>query len=427
MPELVAGRYLPVRLLGAGGSADVWLAEDQALGILVALKLPRRERSKLVQAGDGSAVRRELAVARRLSHPNIVAVLDSGEVDGDPFIAFEYVDGPSLREALQQGPLPVGQVRRIGQDIAAALAHAHDRGILHNDIKPENILLAPDGAKLTDFGVAAGATTLTITSAAGFAGSLAYLAPEVLQGEAPSAASDQYGFALVLYEAACGRLPWLGSTPAAVAGQRLAIPAPPLASITGAPASLSPALDRALRARPSDRYPSVTALAQALTGPPAGSPARASRGAGGMPRRRLALAASGCWLLTIGSLVAAMELRDAAQTRAATAATTADHRVRDVDPAVLPPPSQPEPPPVTAPTPTPIPATDPGPALPAPPDPPNQPGRGNGEERRAAGDDDGDDDDDRGDDDRGDDEGDDEGRRGEHGGRGNGRGGGRDG
>ncbi|MBI2766609.1 MAG: serine/threonine protein kinase [Chloroflexi bacterium] len=266
----VGGRYQLLRPLGMGGYAEVWLATDDDTGRQVALKLPRRERSALAPTG-AAGCRRELAAAARLSHPNIVRLLDSGMDRGEPYLVFEYVDGPSLREALSTGgALPPSEVVRLGSELAGALAYAHSRGVLHNDIKPENILLARDGAKLADFGAAAGLSrTLTASATHELAGTVAYLAPEVLQGAAASEASDIYSLALVLFEAAAGRLPWPGATAAAVAGQRLATPAPPLRSAApGMPPAFEDAIARALSRSPAVRPASVAAFGAALVAQP---------------------------------------------------------------------------------------------------------------------------------------------------------------
>jgi serine/threonine-protein kinase len=266
--NLIDERYALVRSLGAGGFAEVWLADDLRQHRQVALKLPRGQRSALASAATSPASR-EFALAARLEHPHIVRVLGTGESEGEPYLVLEYVDGPSLRERLRDGrPLSIPEVQRLAGELTSALAHAHSRGILHNDIKPENILLGPNGAKLTDFGAAAGMlTTVTAAAPGDFAATIAYLAPEVLQGEQATPASDIYALGLVLYEAAAGRLPWNGSTAAALAGQRMAAPAPSLETfVPEAPATLSEALSRALWAEPAGRFQHAEEFGLALRG-----------------------------------------------------------------------------------------------------------------------------------------------------------------
>ena len=265
--HLVDGRYALVRQLGAGGFAEVWLADDQQTSRQVALKLPRGARSALAgPASDRS--HREFAAAARLEHPNIVRVLATGESDGEPYLVLEYVDGPNLRDRLRSsGPLPIAEVEALGRNLTSALGHAHSRGVLHNDIKPENILLGPDGAKLTDFGAAAGLQTTLTATPADFAATVAYLAPEVLQGAEPTPRSDIYALGLVLYEATAGRLPWDGASAGALAAQRFATPPRPVTAYRPeAPAALSDALDRALWPEPEGRFTSAAEFGLALQG-----------------------------------------------------------------------------------------------------------------------------------------------------------------
>lgn len=247
--------------------AEVWLAHDAVHGQLVALK------RALPFAGSEArdALLREADIGRQLRHPNIVEVLDGGEADGLPFLVSEYVEGPSLREVLNtRGPLAEREVRAIGQGVAAALSLAHRQGVTHNDLKPENILLGVDGPKVTDFGAASSLTqTVGPERARELMGTLAYLAPEVLQGAAPSPRSDVYALGLTLYESAAGRLPFAGSTPAAIAGQRLAQGAPPLRALApAASAELEAALVRALQPDPAARFADAGEFAAALRGAP---------------------------------------------------------------------------------------------------------------------------------------------------------------
>ena len=265
--QLVDERFALVRLLGSGGFAEVWLADDLREHKQVALKLPRGRRSSL--AGEAPAPEREFDIAARLDHPNIVRVLASGTSDGEPYLVLEYVEGPSLREHLRDsGPLTISETRALAAELSSALAHAHGRGILHNDIKPENILLGPEGAKLTDFGAAAGVlSTIGLGQDAEFAATIAYLAPEVLQGERPTPRSDIYALGLVLYEAASGRLPWASGTASAVAGQRLAAPAVALdVFIPEAPGFLVAALTRAMALIPEERFASAEEFGLAVEG-----------------------------------------------------------------------------------------------------------------------------------------------------------------
>ena len=314
---LVGGRYELRRLLGAGGFAEVWLAEDHQAGQKVALKLPRGRRSNL--AGAAPSGHRELAAAQRLEHPHIVRVLGSGEEAGDAYLVMEYVEGPNLRERLATGPLATPELAALSRELSSALAHAHGRGILHNDIKPENVLLGRDGAKLADFGAAAGVeTTLATRSAGDFAATLAYIAPEVLQGERPTVQSDVYALALVLFEAASGRLPWSGTGAAVVAAQRLAGPARSLREVSPAvPGAFAAAVDRGLSLDPQDRFRSVSEFQNAAAGASptvvlaemmgaTPQPTRAAR-----PRRALAAATAVVGSVVFGAGLLSIFERDA--------------------------------------------------------------------------------------------------------------------
>jgi serine/threonine protein kinase len=272
--------------------AEVWLAEDLRLGRWVAVKALHAALTEAIDPEAVAAFEREARVVARLQHPNIVAVYDAGEFAGRRYIVTEYVHGYTLRQLIAtQGRLTEREVVRLGRQVASALAYAHEQGIIHGDVKPENILVNEHGvAKLADFGVAETlGRTLSPAMANDILGTIAYLAPEVIQGESPSPASDQYALALTLYEAAAGRLPWAGATPAAVAGQRLAAPAPPLRRFApGASAALEAVLARALAIDPAARYPGLEAFGAALAGvaPPAAAAAPVAAPPGRPPELR---------------------------------------------------------------------------------------------------------------------------------------------
>ncbi|PFG74413.1 serine/threonine-protein kinase [Tepidiforma thermophila] len=273
--DIIEGRYRLERLLGTGGMAEVWLAEDLRLGRWVAVKALHSALTEAIDPEAVAAFEREARVVARLQHPNIVAVYDAGEFAGRRYIVTEYVHGYTLRQLIAtQGRLTEREVVRLGRQVASALAYAHAQGVVHGDVKPENILLNEQGvAKLADFGVAETlGRTLSPAMANDILGTIAYLAPEVIQGERPSPAADQYALALTLYEAAAGRLPWSGVSPAAVAGQRLAAPAPPLRRFApGASAALEAVLARGLAIEPAARFPGMETFGAALAGvnPPA--------------------------------------------------------------------------------------------------------------------------------------------------------------
>lgn len=246
--------------------SEVWLAHDERLDRPVAVKVmdrPPSEADALV-----TSLEREARVIARLQHPSIVAVYDVGEHEGRQYLVMEYVHGRSLRQLLEvNGRLSVAETLRLGRQLASALAYAHRQGVLHCDVKPENILIDEHGvAKLTDFGIADVVTrTLRPEEARELLGTIAYLAPEVLAGESPSPASDVYSLALTLFECLAGHLPFRGETAAAIAVQRLSQPAPPLRQfVPAAPADLEAVLARALATKPEERYPSAVQFARAL-------------------------------------------------------------------------------------------------------------------------------------------------------------------
>jgi serine/threonine protein kinase len=203
---LVAGRYRLERILGTGGMASVWLARDERLGRAVAVKLL----SDSLAQDDSylSRFRREARLAAGLSHPNLVKVYDFGGEDERPYLVMEYVEGGTLADRTAGETAPELDPDRLARELLGALDHIHSAGIVHRDIKPGNVLIAPDGsARVTDFGIAQpeGATRLTGTGLV--VGTRNYIAPEVLRGEAATVRSDLYSCAMVLQEAFGEMLP----------------------------------------------------------------------------------------------------------------------------------------------------------------------------------------------------------------------------
>jgi serine/threonine-protein kinase len=273
--SLLGGRYLPGPELGSGGMAHVYLATDTALDREVAVKVLRD------QYGADPVYRerfsREAKAAGRLEHPNIVKVLDSGWQDGSPYIVMELVRGASLREALERnGPLTVNETIDIGAQIAGALDCAHRNGILHRDVKPENILVeTPDGelpkqpgklrALLTDFGIATADEDESLTTSNTILGSVGYLAPERATGHSATVASDIYGLGIVLFECLAGHRPFEGDGPVATMMAHANDPVPPLRSINPAvPPGLEHAVQRALAKEPADRFQNAAQMASEL-------------------------------------------------------------------------------------------------------------------------------------------------------------------
>jgi serine/threonine protein kinase len=198
---VVGGRYRLDRLVGRGGTAEVWQATDTQLSRTVALKL-------VTAPHDESAVRAadEARTLAQLSHPALVQVYDAGTDTSDrPWVVMEYVDGHTLADAVRRGPLAVQRIAEIGAAVADALDHVHARGMVHRDVKPANVLLGTGGAvKLTDFGIARLVDSAKVTGTGLMMGTASYLAPEQVAGEAVGPPADVYALGLVLLEALTG-------------------------------------------------------------------------------------------------------------------------------------------------------------------------------------------------------------------------------
>lgn len=258
---LLCGRYRLEHHLASGGMGEVWRASDVTLNRPVAVKLLHDHLGR-----DPDLVerfRREARAAARLNHPGIVSVYDTCIDGGRQAIVLQLVEGPDLRTYLARvGQLDGSQTITLGVAVADALAAAHDAGIVHRDVKPANILLGPDRAMVTDFGVAKALDETDHTATGSMLGSVRYLAPEQVRGATPDGRSDLFSLGVVLYECLSGSVPWEASTPAATALARLDTPPRPL------PAGVSPALaavvSRCLATDPGDRYPDARNLVAAL-------------------------------------------------------------------------------------------------------------------------------------------------------------------
>ncbi len=265
--DVIDARYRLERLLGTGGMSEVWLAEDERLGRRVAVKV-LRDSVSAHESDLVDSIQREARLIARLQHSNIVSVFDVGTYEGHHYLVMEYVAGQSIRQLLEtSGRLSEQDAVRYGAQVALALQYAHDQGVIHCDVKPENILVNDHGvAKVADFGVADTVTrTLSPDEAREVLGTIAYLAPEVIQGAPADARSDVYSLGLTVYEMIAGRLPFAGTTAAAIAGQRLASPAPPLRTFAmGASATVESTLARALALSPHDRFVSAGEFGTAL-------------------------------------------------------------------------------------------------------------------------------------------------------------------
>jgi eukaryotic-like serine/threonine-protein kinase len=271
---LFDGRYRVVRKLGSGGMADVYLAEDEELGRRIAIKILNDR-----HASDDQFVerfRREAKNAAGLSHPNIVQIYDRGEAEGTYYIAMEYLEGRTLKEAAaQRKPFPVGEAIAFARQILAALRFAHRKGIVHRDIKPHNALIDDDGrVKVTDFGIARAGAASQMTEAGSIIGTAQYLSPEQARGGAVDHRSDLYSVGVVLYELLTGSVPFTGDTPVEIAMKHLSkVPEPPSSKRPDIPRALDQVVLRALAKDPDERYGSAEEMDAELARVAAGLPA----------------------------------------------------------------------------------------------------------------------------------------------------------
>ncbi len=254
------GRYRIIRKLGAGGMANVYLAEDQELGRRVAIKILDDR-----HAADNSFIerfRREAKNAAGLSHPNIVSIYDRGEAEGTYYIAMEYLSGRSLKELIVgRGPTPMRIALDYARQILAALGFAHRHGIVHRDIKPHNVVVDADGRlKVTDFGIArSGASQMTEVGS--IIGTAQYLSPEQARGSPVDQRSDVYSVGIVLYEMLTGKVPFTGDTPLEIAMKHLSeVPVPPSEVRDDIPDDLDMVVLRALAKDPEDRYQTASEM-----------------------------------------------------------------------------------------------------------------------------------------------------------------------
>jgi eukaryotic-like serine/threonine-protein kinase len=264
--QVIAGRYELQHVVGTGGMSTVYCAHDTLLERYVALKILHEH-----YGGDEEYVerfRREARAVAQLSHPNIVTVIDRGEEDGRQYIVFELIEGDNLKDLVSRGgPLPVRRVLELGLEIGRALAFAHAQGLVHRDVKPQNVLLNGDGrAKVTDFGIvrsldAVGGHTQTGT----VLGTSHYIAPEQARGEHVDAQTDVYSFGVVLYELLVGDVPYPGESFLSVAMKHVNEPVPSvLDRRPDAPIRLATLVERCMAKDPVDRPASMNEVVSEL-------------------------------------------------------------------------------------------------------------------------------------------------------------------
>ena len=270
--DLVAkiGRYEVIRVLGQGGMGRVLLARDSVLGRHVAIKILRDDLGFPPESRAALFARmgQEARAAAAIEHPHLVTLHDMGEQpDVGLFLVFEYLTGPTLREKIGEGPVDVLAVASMARQLGDALTTAHDAGVIHRDVKPENVILSRYGAKLTDFGIARLGDS-TLTTAGSVLGTPAYSAPEALAAAEFGPASDQFSLAATVFEAICTRRAFPGDDPLTIATRIATEPAPPLPFSAADPrlvSRLDAVLMRALAKDPAARYPSCRAFGEALS------------------------------------------------------------------------------------------------------------------------------------------------------------------
>jgi serine/threonine-protein kinase len=270
---LFAGRYRIVRTLGRGGMGVVYQAEDMRLKRFVALKFLAATVSAHAQAR--SRFLREAQSAAAIDDPRVCTVYEAGEDQGRAYIAMAFIDGPTLKDRIAQGPLTMDETVSIARDVAAGLAAAHARGVVHRDVKPGNVMLAgPRLAKITDFGLARMESASQSTKTAGVAGTPAYMSPEQAQGLPTDQRTDIWSFGCVLHEMLTGRSPFATASGQVDVFAIVHGPAPAMTAFRpDAPASLAAILERCLQPDLRRRYQSASALLADLEAMNAGGPA----------------------------------------------------------------------------------------------------------------------------------------------------------
>jgi tRNA A-37 threonylcarbamoyl transferase component Bud32 len=262
---VLSGRYRLESKLGSGGMSTVYLALDEVLDRPVAVKLLHREISD--EEDQLERFRREARAAARLSHPNLVGVIDAGEDDGRPYIVFEYIDGRTLKRQIQdEGPLQVDEAVAYAIEIGRGLTAAHARKLVHRDVKPQNVLIDPDGrAKVTDFGIARSLEQKGMTATGRVLGTTDYVSPEQAMGEDVDERSDVYSLGVVLYEMLTGDVPFQAETQVGVAMKHVNEPMPDVqVKRREVSAVVASVVDRATTKDPRDRYSTVAEMVRDL-------------------------------------------------------------------------------------------------------------------------------------------------------------------
>jgi serine/threonine-protein kinase len=263
--ELIAGRYELEELVGSGGMSSVYRAHDRLLERRVALKILHEQFTR--DADYVERFRREARAVAQLTHPNIVTVIDRGEQDGRQFIVFEYVDGMNLKELVEhEGPLSPREAIELALQVARGLGFAHEQGLVHRDVKPQNVILDADGrAKVTDFGIAHAVDVDGLTITGTIMGTSNYIAPEQARGQPVDEQTDIYSLGCVLYELLAGEVPFDGDNFVAVAMRHVNDPVPSVREVRpDVPPRLDRAIQRAMAKDHGDRFDSMADFAAEL-------------------------------------------------------------------------------------------------------------------------------------------------------------------
>jgi tetratricopeptide (TPR) repeat protein len=256
---LFGGRYEIVKLLGQGGMGSVYAARDREIDRLIALKTIRGENDPLAV----QRFKQELLFARKITHKNVVRIHDLGEAEGLKYFTMEYIEGDGLKELIRkQGKLPASRAVALAQQVLAGLSEAHAQGVVHRDLKPQNVMVDPQGiAHLMDFGIARSADTTGMTGTGMIVGTPDYMSPEQVRGEKADERSDIFSFGVILYEMLTGEVPYQGDTPVSKIVMRLSHkPRPPHELTAELPAYLEAVVLKCMEIDAASRYPTVAAI-----------------------------------------------------------------------------------------------------------------------------------------------------------------------
>jgi serine/threonine protein kinase len=264
---ILSGRYRLEAKLGSGGMSTVYLARDETLERRVAVKVMHREMSD--QPDQLERFRREARAVAQLSHPNVVAVIDAGEDGGHPYIVFEYVEGETLKQRIDRlGRLPVDEATAYAIEIGRGLAAAHARRMVHRDVKPQNVLIDPEGrAKVTDFGIARTLESDGLTKTGRVLGTTDYVSPEQAMGHGVDLRSDVYSLGVLLYEMLTGDVPFEAETVVGVAMKHVNEEMPDVRTLRPEISNaLAAVVEHATTKDPAERYASMAAFLSDLEG-----------------------------------------------------------------------------------------------------------------------------------------------------------------